>query len=571
MNASMLAFQAVGGPSTFGDRCAVRLRTPRMPDLIALALLAFIVAASGGCSRAPAAEEVSENLRTTVATLGNGSAAVRNVPLLERKAVTTFYEARKYRRAWDLGSGDADRVLEAIRGIARDGLDPKDYHLQTIETMIQERKDGANAELDANLDLLLTDAVAAMVDDVRYGRVRPSALNPKWNVNPREGAPPLHEELESIAGSKDLKQALESRRHDHFIYQGLMGALEQLRAAAANGGWPKVQPGKVIRPGATDPRVPAVRARLAATGELPENADLTSTRYDPELRRAVELFQARHRLETTGVIGKETMAAMNVSAARRADQVRANLERARWILGGLTSDFLLVNLPAFKAYLIRGGTNVWEARTMIGQEARQTPTFRARMQTVVFNPDWTVPPTILEEDVIQGIREGRDMLAEKNLDVLDANGNEVDPASIDWYSVDPENFPYTLRSPPGDGNALGRLKFEFPNPYLIYLHDTPSKELFEADKRTFSSGCIRIQNAAEFAEQILGPQGWDRARIQELIDAGETKRVAIENQIPVLIVYWTVSVGKSGEVRYMQDIYDLDQPLIAALDGNRRA
>jgi murein L,D-transpeptidase YcbB/YkuD len=449
MNVPMLAFQAVGGPSTFGDPCAVRLRTPRMPDLIALALLAFIVAASGGCSRAPAAEEVSENLRTTVATLGNGSAAVRNVPLLERKAVTTFYEARKYRRAWDLGSGDAARVAEAIRGIARDGLDPKDYHLQTIETMIQERKDGANAELDANLDLLLTDAVAAMVDDVRYGRVRPSALNPKWNVNPREGAPPLHEELESIAGSRDLKQALESRRHDHFIYQGLVGALEQLRTAAANGGWPKVQPGKVIRPGATDPRIPAVRARLAATGELPENSDLISTRYDPELRRAVELFQARHRLDTTGVIGKETMAAMNVSAERRVDQVRANLERARWILSGLTSDFLLVNLPAFKAYLIRGGTNVWEARTMIGQEARQTPTFRARMQTVVFNPDWTVPPTILEEDVIQGIREGRDMLAEKNLDVLDANGNEVDPASIDWHSVDPENFPYTLRSPPG--------------------------------------------------------------------------------------------------------------------------
>lgn len=571
MNAPLLAFQTVGGHSYFGDRCAVRLRTPRMPDLIALALLAFIVAASSGCSRAPAAEEVSENLRTTVATLGNGSAAVRNVPLLERKAVTTFYEARKYRRAWDLGSGDADRVAEAIRGIARDGLDPEDYHLQTIETMIQERKDGANAELDANLDLLLTDAVAAMVDDVRYGRVRPSTLNPKWNVNPRQGAPPLHEELESIAGSRDLKQALESRRHDHFIYQGLMGALEQLRAVAANGGWPKVQPGKAIKPGATDPRIPAVRARLAATGELPENADLTSTRYDPELRRAVELFQTRHRLDATGVIGKETMGAMNVSAARRVDQVRANLERARWILGGLTSDFLLVNLPAFKAYLIRGGTNVWEARTMIGQEARQTPTFRARMQTVVFNPDWTVPPTILEEDVIQGIREGRDMLAEKNLDVLDANGNAVDPASIDWHSVDPENFPYTLRAPPGDGNALGRLKFEFPNPYLIYLHDTPSKELFEADKRTFSSGCIRIQNAKEFAEQILGPQGWDPGRIQEMIDAGETKRVAIENQIPVLIVYWTVSVGRSGEVRYMQDIYDLDQPLIAALDGNRRA
>lgn len=263
------------------------------------------------------------------------------------------------------------------------------------------------------------------------------------------------------------------------------------------------------------------------------------------------------------------MAAMNVSAARRADQVRANLERARWVLDGLDPDFLLVNLPAFKAYLIRGGTNVWEARTMVGQEARQTPTFRAQMQTVVFNPDWTVPPTILEEDIIQGIREGRDMIAEKGLTIYDSDGNEVSPASIDWYSVDPDNFPYTLRQPPGDRNALGRLKFEFPNPYLIYLHDTPSKELFDAEKRTFSSGCIRIENAVDFAEQILGPQGWDESRIQEMIDAGETKRVAVEKRLPVLIVYWTVSVGRSGEVRYMRDIYDLDPPLLAALDGRR--
>ncbi|HET9251213.1 MAG TPA: L,D-transpeptidase family protein [Candidatus Eisenbacteria bacterium] len=567
----MLAFQVVGGRPYFGDRSAVRLRTPRLPDLIALALLAFVVAASSGCTRAPAAEEVSENLRTKVASVSNGTAVVRNEGLLERKTVSSFYEKRKYRRAWDLGSGDADRVVEAIRGVERDGLDPKDYHLEAIEALIRERKEGANADLDANLDLLLTDAVAAMVDDVRYGRVRPSSLNPKWNVNPREGAPPLNEDLEGIVGSRDLKQALESRRHDHFIYHGLVGALEQLRTIAANGGWPKVTPGKTIKPGAVDSRIPAVRARLAATGELPEGSDLTSTRYDPALRKAVELFQSRHRLDATGVIGKETMAAMNVSAAQRVEQVRVNLERARWVLGGLTSDFMLVNLPAFKAYLIRGGSNVWEARTMIGQEARQTPSFRARMQTVVFNPDWTVPPTILEEDIIKGIQEGRDMIREKGVTVLDSDGNEVDPSSIDWSSADPDNFPYTLRQPPGDDNALGRLKFEFPNPYLIYLHDTPSKSLFESDKRTFSSGCIRIENPMELAEQLLGPQGWDRSRIQEMIDAGETKRVAIENQIPILIVYWTVSVGKSGEVRYMQDIYDLDRPLLTALDGSRQS
>lgn len=569
MNLRALAIQTVGAPGYWGDPCAIRLRTPRLPDLLLLAFLALVVAASSGCGRAPAAEEVTENLRTRVAALDKGTGMVRNEPLLEKKAVTAFYEARQYRRAWNLGSGAVDRVVEAVRGIERDGLDPRDYHLEAIEALNQERKDGSSAELDANLDLLMTDAVAAMVDDVRYGRVRPSALNPKWNVNPREGAPPLEKELESIAGSRDLKQALESRRHDHFIYKGLVGALEQLRTIAANGGWPTIPAGKVIKPGAVDRRIPAIRERLLASGELTEGSDRTSTKYDPNLRRAVEVFQARHRLDASGVIGKETLAAMNVSAADRADQVRVNLERARWVLGGLSSDFLLVNLPAFKAYLIQGGTNVWEARTMIGQEARQTPTFRARMQTVVINPDWTVPPTILEEDVIQGIHEGRDMIAQKHLTILDSDGNEVDPGSIDWGSVDPANFPYTLRQPPGEGNALGRLKFEFPNPYLIYLHDTPSKELFDSNKRTFSSGCIRIENPMELAVQLLGPQGWDRARIQEMIDSGETKRVAIENQLPVLIVYWTVSVGRSGEVRYMQDIYDLDQPLLAALDGRR--
>ena len=530
MNLPALFFQAVGSPSYFRDPCAVRLRTPRLPDLIPLALLAFVVAACSGCTRAPAAEEVSKNLRTTVATFGNGSTLVRDERLLEKKTVTSFYETRKFGRAWDLGSGDADRVVEAIRGVERDGLDPKDYHLEAIETLIQQRKEGANAELDAQLDLLLTDAVAAMVDDVRYGRVRPAALNPKWNVNPREGAPPLEKELASIAGSRDIKQELESRRHHHFIYQGLVEALGRLRTIATNGGWPNVPAGKSIKPGATDPRIPAIRARLAATGECRRLEPVV----DPLRCHAAQGGRAVPGAPSAGHDRGDRQGDDRRDERERGRPGRSGAGKSRDEPGGSsagwTDDFLLVNLPAFKAYLIRGGTNVWEARTMIGQEARQTPSFRAKMQTVVFNPDWTVPPTILEEDVIKGIHEGRDMIAEKQLTILDSNGNEVDPGSIDWDSADPANFPYTLRQPPGDGNALGRLKFEFPNPYLIYLHDTPSKELFESDKRTFSSGCIRIENPVELADVLLRDQGWDRRRIQEMIDAGETQRVGIETR-----------------------------------------
>ena len=207
---------------------------------------------------------------------------------------------------------------------------------------------------------------------------------------------------------------------------------------------------------------------------------------------------------------------------------------------------------------------------MIGKEARQTPTFRAIMQTVVFNPDWTVPPTILAEDVLDGMRRGENVLAKKQLVVLDKNGQEVDPGSIDWDSATPDNFPYTLRQNPGENNALGRVKFLFPNKYSIYLHDTPSRSLFEADKRAFSSGCIRIERPLDLAEILLSGQGdWSRARMEEVIAQGDTKNVAIAHPIPVLIVYWTVSVGASGEVRYTRDVYDLDPPLLAALSRPR--
>jgi murein L,D-transpeptidase YcbB/YkuD len=283
--------------------------------------------------------------------------------------------------------------------------------------------------------------------------------------------------------------------------------------------------------------------------------------------RAVKLFQARHRLKESGVIDKATVEAMNVPVRARIDQVRVNLERARWVLGGLGQDFMLVNLPAFKAYLIRGDRNVWESRTQIGQEAMQTPTFRATIRTVVLNPDWSVPESILQNEILAQMRAGKNVIDEQGLVIYDADNNVVDPSSIDWANADSTNFPYSLKQPAGDDNALGKVKFLFPNKYAIYLHDTPTKRLFEADRRTFSHGCIRIENPIDLAERLLQGQGdWGRAKIEDTIAHGETQNIAVENPLPILIVYWTVSVGASGEVRYARDIYDLDPPLLAALD-----
>ncbi len=513
----------------------------------------------------PAVQSPPEALRLRIEHLHDGgTASVRGARLHRRDAVAHFFQLRGFEPAWRVPAA-SDQIRRAIAAIEQDGLTPADYHLAAIETLLA--MGGARTAADeADLQMLLTDAVAALVDHVRYGKVKPSTLDRRWNVNPRDGAPPLESELARIAASSSVFDAIAARAPDHFIYRGLKQALAALRAIERAGGWPAVAAGASLKPGATDARVAQVRARLLASGDLPAGSPASDRTYDAALEAAVKRFQDRHRLTADGAVGKATVEAMNVSVGARIGQVRANLERARWVLGGLQDTFLLVNLPAFKVYYIRDGRNIWESRTQIGREARQTPTFRADMRYLVFNPDWTVPPTILAKDVLGGMKQGKNTIKQKGLTILDRQGRAVDPASIDWQAATPAAFPYVLRQPPGADNALGRVKFIFPNEHAVFLHDTPSRELFLADKRTFSSGCIRVERPLELAARLLERQGgWNAERIAQVVDAGASETVVLEKPLPVLIVYWTVSVGASGDLRIARDVYGHDARLIRAL------
>lgn len=419
-----------------------------------------------------------------------------------------FFEARNFTPAWTATA--LDEIVRAIRAIDRDGLTPADYHLDLVETLRREPADAGPR--DADLQILATDAVAALVDHVRFGKVRPVALDRRWNVDPRDGAPALEAVLSELAAAPSPGAAIEALKPSHFIYRGLTQALATERSRGAAGEWLPIPAGAALKPGMTDPRVALVRARLTTTGELA--AASTSPVYDEELAAAVRLFQEHHRLTPDAAIGPATLEAMNVSTAARIAKIRVNLERARWVVGGLSDTFVLVNLPAFKTYLIRDRQNVWEARVQVGKAGRQTPTFRSDMRYLVFNPDWTVPPTILAQDVLAPMRGGQNAVAQKRLTILDRQGRPVAPEAIDWSTATPSTFPYTLRQAPGPDNALGRVKFIFPNEHAIFLHDTPSRQLFGADKRTFSSGCIRVQDPLELAARLLEQQnGWDRTAI----------------------------------------------------------
>ena len=295
--------------------------------------------------------------------------------IAESATVSRFYKRRGSQPAW---LDHADEIVAAIRGTEADGLDPAAYHLDALLALLRERRSSPRtAEGEATLDVLLADAVASVADDMRFGRVLPSRVNPEWTTDPRDGASPLDSTLAAIAGSGSIRAALEAQRPDHFIYRGLMTELGDLRRIEATGGWSTVRPGRDLAPGAWDPRVAQVRRRLREAGDLQGAVPRDSLHYDADLTRAVGRFQARHRIGRAGLIDRATIAALNVSTTARIDQVRVNLERSRWVLGDVADDFLLVNLPAFKAYLIRGRHNIWESRTQIGQEAMQTPTFRA--------------------------------------------------------------------------------------------------------------------------------------------------------------------------------------------------
>ena len=415
---------------------------------VTLLVLAILITPDSAAAQTPTVENTIR-LRVEQARQ-HPTVAVRGTRLLQPEAVARFFEARAFAPAWRLPAC-AQQILAAIRSIDLDGLTPTDYHLAAITAALEAHTKTPATEVTADLQVLIADAAAALIDHVRYGRVRPATLDKRWNVDPRVGTPPLDLALEDLwrastfhgaAGDGALEAEIETKKPQHFIYTGLKEALARMRAVAKAGGWPAVPAGSTaIKPGAKDARVAIIRKRLLVTGELANATAVEDTVYDADLQAAVKNFQTHHRLSDDGVIGKATLDAMNVSAEARVQQLRVNLERARWVVGGLSDTFVLVNLPAFKAYVIRDRKNVWETRTQIGREARQTPTFRADMKYLVLNPDWTVPPTILAQDVLAGMRKGQNTIAKKRLTILDQQGRTVDPASIDWQNATPRELP----------------------------------------------------------------------------------------------------------------------------------
>jgi murein L,D-transpeptidase YcbB/YkuD len=350
------------------------------------------------------------------------------------------------------------------------------------------------------------------------------------------------------------------------MYTALREALARDREIQAKGGFPHVPEGPTLELGAHGLRVAALRARLVVSGDLEPQPDADPEAFDPALEAGVRAFQARHGLDVDGRVGRATLAALDLPIESQIEKLRVNLERARWLLHDLAPTFVVVNVAGFQVYYLRDKELVFSARAVVGKPYRKTPLFRSEITYLVFNPTWTVPPTILAEDILPAQRRDPGYLERKHLRVIDANGRVVPTASIDWSEMTPRSFRYMLRQDPGPDNALGRVKFMFPNSYSIYLHDTPSRSLFEKSSRAASSGCIRVEHPLELAALLLqGQSGWGRADIDRVVAEGRTREVRLAKPVPVLLTYWTAWVAPNGRVQFRPDLYHRDAQVARGL------
>ncbi|MEX1206768.1 MAG: L,D-transpeptidase family protein [Dongiaceae bacterium] len=484
---------------------------------------------------------------------------------LDLIAVRRFYAERGFQPVWVDPSGATPRakaVVDTIGRAADDGLDPADYDAAAIA----ERLGAVTPEDRADLEVRLSRALVLFGNDLRAGRVVPGEIESSLFVYPQRID--AFEVLSAAFAAPDAIVYIAGLAPSSPEYLRLKQALADYRALAAGGGWSRLPEGETLKPGMRDERVPLLRRRLVEAGDLPP-AEAESDLFDAPLEAAVTRFQRRHGLTPDGAVGAMTKAALDVPVEDRIDQMLLNMERRRWMPRDLGERYVFVNMADFELKVVDGPQTVLDDRVVVGTPYQQTPEFSEMMTYIVVNPYWNIPPSIAGKEMLPKIRKDVGYLARNRIEVLSdwtESGRPVDPATIDWSRLSARHFPYKLRQVPGADNALGRLKFMFPNRFNIYLHDTPARTLFERTVRSFSHGCIRVQHPVDLAAVLLdGADGWTKARIEAAIATGKRQVISLPRPLPVHLTYLTAWVNKDGTVNFRDDIYGRDGRLREAL------
>ena len=530
-------------------------------------LLSVLVAVPAATSSASATLSQPDSVSRTIAQVVSDAPPVAAYPVHRWRHVQRLYDGRHHAPLWHDGArlgARAVALVDALADAPAQGLRIDAYPWAELRDALGAARDGSAAGL-AQADVLLTTAFVAYAEDLLTGQVAPRSVNREWHIDPQDVD--VDSALARTVEGERFADALALLRPQDPDYAALTRELARYRAIAAAGGWPRVPDRGVLRPGDTTAAGPlsAVLGRLHAEGYAPATAlqpgtptgggtaaaegTHTAVVYGAALAGAVAEYQRRHGLAVDSVLGPNTRLSLNRPAEYRLRQIAANLERHRWLPRERGDRYVLVNVPAFRLRAYDGGREVLTMNVVVGAEYddRATPAFSDSMAYVVFRPYWNVP---------QGIA-ARELWPKQRRDpsYFRRNGYEVVRASWGTY----------VRQKPASDNALGQVKFIFPNDFAIYLHDTPAQALFSERVRAFSHGCIRVEHPDQLARFVLGPQGWDLDHVREAMKRGEDdERVYLDRKLPVYIVYFT-TYARDGALHFGSDVYDRDVALMRAV------
>jgi murein L,D-transpeptidase YcbB/YkuD len=488
-----------------------------------------------------------------------------------REQIKALYESANFLPLWikgDQPTSQATYLIETLRASRLKGLNPSDYDAESLATQYGSLK-GASAVAEASFDAALTQSTMRYISDLRIGRVNPKHL--KFDIDVQAKKYDLPEFMaQQVVGAKDVQSVLDRIEPPYAGYRRIENTLKQYLDLAAKGDGAKVPGGtRTIAPGDAYAGTAQLAERLRLLGDLPQRGSFDS--YNGTLVEGVKHFQARHGLATDGKLDVATVRELNTPLSARVQQIDDALERWRWMPTEFQWPPVLVNIPEFRLRAYSEDHQLaLSMNVVVGKAApTQTPVFTNDIKFIVFRPYWNVPPGILRRTVIPGIMKSSGYLARERFEVTDSSGRVV--SANDDLVAGLRSGKYFVRQKPGPTNALGLIKFMFPNTYSVYLHSTPSTELFSRSRRDFSSGCIRLEKPAELANFLLrnqldGQQPWTLALVQQAMDSGrDNRQVNLTMKVPVLLLYVTAVAEEDGSVHFFDDIYGHDKRLDAVL------
>lgn len=518
----------------------------------------------------PDVKPLSPRAKAIKAALKNPASTLPDLKMRALPTVASFYKARNYESLWTSPSNARQALvdlLDAVDASRKDGLRPSDYHLLALQELFAAYTSIAepDREVSAQLELVATDSFLTLAAHNYSGNMNRVSFAPNWSV---DRGIDLRSRMAKAVESNRVRSSLNDLLPKEPEYQFLKEQLALLKDAQPDFEGPKVDAGPLLQKGMTDPRVGQAKQRMQALGfyEIPEGAaegDLYV--FDPDFREAMVRFQKHVNLQEDGFIGEPDISALNKFHDFRVAQLKANMERWRWLPNRLGQRHIRVNVPNYEMRLWQDGQEIFASDAVVGTKAHATPIFSDVLEYLVFNPSWSVPASIAKRQVVPSFKNDPGII-ERNGYVLYQNNKMVDPSTINWSTVNPSNFPYAIRQKPGPTNAMGNVKFMFPNQYSVYLHDSSVRAFFSLSKRSHSSGCVRLRNPMELAYELVTHEGeMTQADIDNIVEpGGKETRVSLKKPVPIHMIYQSVIPDENGDARFLFDIYDLDERMVRA-------